>query len=161
MEWQQIYKDRSMDVETMLDRFVGDGTSVFVGTFEVAGGLIRPMLKRIQDGALHGISMYGGITSEDLHLDELTVGFDEFHYHNYFTGGNERNGISAGHTAYVPLHLHRTKNLVENDGIDVAFIAMTPPEDVYKRQNSICYAIVYRVTKQELRVFSVFSPKMC
>ena len=28
MEWQQIYKDRSMDVETMLDRFVGDGTSV-------------------------------------------------------------------------------------------------------------------------------------
>ena len=128
MEWQQIYKDRSMDVETMLDRFVGDGTSVFVGTFEVAGGLIRPMLKRIQDGALHGISMYGGITSEDLHLDELTVGFDEFHYHNYFTGGNERNGISAGHTAYVPLHLHRTKNLVENDGIDVAFIAMTPPD---------------------------------
>ena len=76
MEWQQIYKDRSMDVETMLDRFVGDGTSVFVGTFEVAGGLIRPMLKRIQDGTLHGISMYGGITSEDLHLDELTVGFD-------------------------------------------------------------------------------------
>ena len=128
MEWQQIYKDRSIDVETMLDRFVGDGTSVFVGTFEVAGGLIRPMLKRIQDGALHGISMYGGITSEDLHLDELTVGFDEFHYHNYFTGGNERNGISAGHTAYVPLHLHRTKNLVENDGIDVAFIAMTPPD---------------------------------
>ena len=51
MEWQQIYKDRSMDVETMLDRFVGDGTSVFVGTFEVAGGLIRPMLKRIQDGS--------------------------------------------------------------------------------------------------------------
>ncbi len=109
MEWQQIYKDRSMDVETMLDRFVGDGTSVFVGTFEVAGGLIRPMLKRIQDGALHGISMYGGITSEDLHLDELTVGFDEFHYHNYFTGGNERNGISAGHTAYVPLHFHRAR----------------------------------------------------
>ena len=71
MEWQQIYKDRSMDVETMLDRFVGDGTSVFVGTFEVAGGLIRPMLKRIQDGALHGISMYGGITSEDLHLLSL------------------------------------------------------------------------------------------
>lgn len=52
MEWQQIYKDRSMDVETMLDRFVGDGTSVFVGTFEVAGGLIRPMLKRIQDGGV-------------------------------------------------------------------------------------------------------------
>lgn len=42
MEWQQIYKDRSMDVETMLDRFVGDGTSVFVGTFEVAGGPYPP-----------------------------------------------------------------------------------------------------------------------
>lgn len=78
--------------------------------------------------------MYGGITSEDLHLDELTVGFDEFHYHNYFTGGNERNGISAGHTAYVPLHLHRTKNLVENDGIDVAFIAMTPPDQAWLLQ---------------------------
>jgi acyl-CoA hydrolase len=128
MDWEQTYKDRSMDVETMLDQFVGNGTSVFVGTFEVAGGLIRPMLKRIQEGKLHGISMYGGITSEDLHLDELQVGFDSFHYHNYFTGANERNGIAAGHTSYVPLHLHRTKDLVENDGIDVAFIAMTPPD---------------------------------
>lgn len=126
--WQQEYQDKLFSLDEALDRFIPDGTSVFCGTFEVAGGILVPMLERIKEGRLEGIKLYGGITSEDLHLDELKADFNALHYHNYFTGGNERNGIASGTTSYVPLHLHRTKNLVENDGIDVAVIPMTPPD---------------------------------
>ena len=93
--WQQEYQDKLFSLDEALDRFIPDGTSVFCGTFEVAGGILVPMLERIKEGRLKGIKLYGGITSEDLHLDELKADFNALHYHNYFTGGNERNGIAS------------------------------------------------------------------
>lgn len=126
--WEAEYQKKLMSIDDALDAFFPDGTSVFCGTFEVAGGVLVPMLDRIREGKLKGISLYGGITSENLHLDEWQGTFDQLHFHNYFTGANERNGIANGTASYVPLHLHRTKNLIENDGIDVAVIPMTPPD---------------------------------
>ncbi len=128
MNWQQEYQSKVMSIDDALDRFIPDGTSVFCGTFEVAGGIIRPMLERIKEGRLKGIEMYGGITSENLHLDEVEVEPEAFRYHNYFTGVNERAGMANHTTTYVPLHLHRTKELTENRGVDVAVIPMTPPD---------------------------------
>lgn len=128
MDWQQEYQNKLMDIDSALDRFFPDGTSVFCGTFEVAGGILRPMLKRINEGKMKGITMFGGITTENLHLDEMTAGFEGLHYKNYFTGANERAGIASGCTTYAPLHLHRTKNLLESTGVDVAVIPMTPPD---------------------------------
>ena len=62
------------------------------------------MLERIKEGRLKGIKLYGGITSEDLHLDELKADFNALHYHNYFDGRKcSATGIASGTTSYVPL----------------------------------------------------------
>lgn len=128
MNWEQEYQSKLLSLDDALDKFVPDGTSVFCGTFEVADGVLVPMLRRIKEGRLKGISMYGGITTGNLYLDELEVGFDELHYRSYFCAANERNGIANKNTGFVPLHLHRTRNLVDYDGIDVAIVPMSPPD---------------------------------
>ena len=54
--WQQEYQDKLFSLDEALDRFIPDGTSVFCGTFEVAGGILVPMLERIKEGRLKGLS---------------------------------------------------------------------------------------------------------
>lgn len=128
MDWQTDYQNKLMDMETYLDTFFPDGTKVYCGTFEVAGGILKPLLQRIQDRKVKGITLYGGITSEPLPFGEVDTGTEGLYIKNYFTAANERAGMAAGNCTYVPIHLHRTRWLLEADRPDVAIIPMTPPD---------------------------------
>ncbi|MGN0302515.1 MAG: acetyl-CoA hydrolase/transferase family protein [Anaerotardibacter sp.] len=127
MGWEEEYQRKLMTLDEALDTFIPDGTSVFMGTFEVARGIINPMLDRIKEGRLKDIDLYGGITSGPLNLD-FQPEPGALRYHTHFTGGNERTGMTNHSVSYAPIHLHRTMNLAADRDIDVAVIPMTPPD---------------------------------
>ena len=75
--------------------------------------------------------MYGNYMNGDITFADMDVTPDQFRYHTYFAGPNERTGFANGSrcVTHIPVHFSDTNRMLEEIGLDYAVVQMTPPND--------------------------------
>lgn len=131
MDWQLEYERKQVSLDQIFEEhIVGGGQKLYTGGLHVPLTIINAMLDRIRDGRLSGIDIWGNWMNGDVTFADLQVTPQQFRYHTYFAGPNERTGFSTGSqcVAHIPVHFSDTNRMMEEIGVDYAVVQMTPPD---------------------------------
>lgn len=129
MDWEHEYSSKIMDADQAIDRFIRSGYNLYTSGLHVPSQLILTLLDRVRSGALTGIDIWGNWMNGSFPFGDLQVNEDQFRYHTYFAGPNERAGIAAHNTAHVPVHFSDTEALVAHYHPQYALVSVTPPDE--------------------------------
>lgn len=132
MRWQEEYELKQISIDQVFERhIVGGGQKIYTGGLHVPVTLINALLDRVRSGALSGIDIYGNWMNGDVTFADLDVTPEQFRYHTYFAGPNERTGFAAGSgcVTHIPVHFSDTNHMLEEIGLDYAMVQMTPPDE--------------------------------
>lgn len=128
MDWQQEYEQKCISLDEVFERHITGHQKIYTGGLHVASTIIKEMLKRVESGALSGIDIYGNWMNGTFPFDELNVTPEQFRYHTYFAGPEERKGFGSGCVAHIPVHFGDVGDLLKSLDLDYAVVQMTPPE---------------------------------
>lgn len=129
MNWQQEYESKIMSADDAIDQFIRNGYNLYTSGLHVPSQLILTLLDRVRTGKLTGIDIWGNWMNGSFPFGDLNVTEDQFRYHTYFAGPNERAGIAAHNTAHVPVHFSDTEALVAHYQPEYALVSVTPPDE--------------------------------
>ena len=132
MDWQQDYERKIITLDEAFERHItGGGQKIYTGGLHVPVAFINELLARVKDGRLSGIDIYGNWMNGDVTFADLDVTPDQFRYHTYFAGPNERTGFSTGSkcVTHIPVHFSDTNRMLFEIGLDYAVVQMTPPDE--------------------------------
>lgn len=129
MDWQQEYESKLMSADEAIERFIHNGYNLYTSGLHVPHALIMSLLDHVAAGSLEGIDIWGNWMNGKVPLGDYDFAEDQFRYHTYFAGPNERAGIAAHNTAHVPVHFGDTEALVAHYAPEYALITVTPPDD--------------------------------
>ncbi len=130
MNWQQEYEQKCISLDRIFDEHLTGNQTVYTGGLHVPATIINEMLARIQSGQLSGIDSYGNWMNGNISFADMKVTPQQFRYHTYFAGPNERTGFAAGSgcVAHIPVHFSDTNRMMEELAVDYAVVQMTPPD---------------------------------
>lgn len=129
MGWETDYSSRIMSADNAIDRFIKSGHHLFTSGLHVPQRLILTLLQRVQDGALTEIETWGNWMNGTVPFDTLNVRADQFRYHTYFAGPNERAGMRAHNTAHIPVHFSDIEEMAADCALDYGLVTVTPPDE--------------------------------
>lgn len=132
MDWQDEFLRKQITIDELFERYItGNGQKVFTGGLHIPHFVVLEMLNRIRDIRLWGIQQYGGWTNGDVPFRDLAVSPEQFRYHTFFAGPNERGGFATGSkcVVHVPTHFSDTNRMLYDMAMDVAVVQMTPPDE--------------------------------
>lgn len=155
MDWQQDYERKQITLDQVFEEHLTGTTStsnklfdkntassshnspqeakqkIYLGGLHVPTTIINELLNRVKKGTLSAIDMYGNYMNGDITFADLQVTPDQFRYHTYFAGPNERTGFAQGSqcVTHIPVHFSDTNRMLEEIGLDYAVVQMTPPND--------------------------------
>ena len=146
MDWQQDYERKQITLDQVFEEHLTGTTStsnklfdkntassshnspqeakqkIYLGGLHVPTTIINELLNRVKKGTLSGIDMYGNYMNGDITFADLQVTPDQFRYHTYFAGPNERTGFAQGSqcVTHIPVHFSDTNRMLEEIGLDYA-----------------------------------------
>lgn len=128
MDWQQDYEQKCISLDEVFERHITGHQKIYTGGLHVASTLIKEMLKRVSEGALEGLDLYGNWMNGDFPFDQLQVTPEQFRYHTYFAGPEERKGFGSKCITHIPVHFSDVGALLASLDLDYAVVQMTPPD---------------------------------
>ncbi|MGI6591492.1 MAG: acetyl-CoA hydrolase/transferase family protein [Eggerthellaceae bacterium] len=129
MEWETEYSSKLMTADDAIDRFIKDGYNLYTSGLHVPTLLILTLLDRVKTGKLTGIDTWGNWMNGHIPLGDVHATADQFRYHTYFAGPNERAGMVAHNTAHVPVHFSDVEAMAKDCNLDYALVSVTPPDE--------------------------------
>ncbi len=123
-----VYEHKTVSLEELFERFIVSGTSMYTGGLHVPSTIIHELMARVADGRLKGIDIYGNWMNGVFDFKNLNVTPDQFRYHTYFAGPNERAAFGSCVT-HIPAHFSQVTALMRSVGPDYAVVQMTPPDE--------------------------------
>ena len=130
MDWQDEYERKKITVNQVFEQHLTGNQKIYTGGLHVPTTIISALIDRVATGTLTGIDLYGNWMNGDITFAELDVTPEQFRYHTYFAGPNERTGFANGSkcVAHIPVHFSDTNRMLEEVGLDYAVVQMTPPD---------------------------------
>ena len=130
MDWQDEYERKKITVNQVFEQHLTGNQKIYTGGLHVPTTIINALISRVAEGALTGIDLYGNWMNGDITFAGLDVTPEQFRYHTYFAGPNERTGFANGSkcVAHIPVHFSDTNRMLEEVGLDYAVVQMTPPD---------------------------------
>ncbi|MCI1959512.1 MAG: 4-hydroxybutyrate CoA-transferase [Clostridia bacterium] len=128
MDWEKLYKERTLAAKQAVDELVKNGDSIFIGGLTVADECIKEITKKAADGNLSDIKLYGNKISLDIGLEDERLK-NNLRYYSFFYGSFERNGAKYQNTTLTPIYLSMFGKYMEYIKPDVAVVPMTPPDE--------------------------------
>ena len=127
MNWQQDYERKQITLDQVFEQHLtgrtsaGQNQKIYMGGLHVPTTIINELLARIKSGNLVGIDMYGNYMNGDITFADMDVTPDQFRYHTYFAGPNERTGFANGSrcVTHIPVHFSDTNRMLEEIGLDM------------------------------------------
>lgn len=136
MSWQDDYERKQISLAQVFDEHLIGRTEkgnqkIYMGGLHVPTTIINELLSRVQDNTLTGVDIYGNYMNGDITFADMNVAPDQFRYHTYFAGPNERTGFANGSkcVTHIPVHFSDTNRMLREIGLDYAVVQMTPPND--------------------------------
>lgn len=129
MGWQREYNNKQITLDEIFERHITGNQKIYTGGLHVPTTIIMGILDRVQTGELSGINIYGNWMNGDFPFGDMHVTPDQFRYHTYFAGPNERAGFKSGCVTHIPVHFSDTNRMLEEIGLDYAVVQMTPPNE--------------------------------
>ena len=132
MDWQDEYERKKITVNQVFEQHLTGNQKIYTGGLHVPTTIINALIDRVATGALTGIDLYGNWMNGDITFAGLDVTPEQFRYHTYFAGPNERTGFANGSrcVAHIPVHFSDTNRMLEEVGLDYAVVQMTPPKAI-------------------------------
>lgn len=129
MDWQTDYQRKQISLDEIFAKHLTGNQKVYTGGLHVPTTIINELLRRIKDGRLSGIHLYGNYINGNVTFADLDVSPAQFRYHTYFAGPVERTGFAQGSgcVTHIPVHFSDTNRMLEELGLDYAVVQMTPP----------------------------------
>ena len=130
MDWQDEYERKKITVNQVFEQHLTGNQKIYTGGLHVPTTIINALIDRVATGTLTGIDLYGNWMNGDITFAGLDVTPEQFRYHTYFAGPNERTGFANGSkcVAHIPVHFSDTNRMLEEVGLDYAVVQMTPPD---------------------------------
>lgn len=130
MDWQDEYERKKITVNQVFEQYLTGNQKIYTGGLHVPTTVINALIDRVATGTLTGIDLYGNWMNGDITFAGLDVTPEQFRYHTYFAGPNERTGFANGSkcVAHIPVHFSDTNRMLEEVGLDYAVVQMTPPD---------------------------------
>ena len=130
MDWQDEYERKKITVNQVFEQHLTGNQKIYTGGLHVPTTIINALIDRVATGTLTGIDLFGNWMNGDITFAELDVTPEQFRYHTYFAGPNERTGFANGSkcVAHIPVHFSDTNRMLEEVGLDYAVVQMTPPD---------------------------------
>lgn len=138
MNWQAEYERKQVTLDEIFEkhltgsRLLGRKQRIYMGGLHVATTIINALLDHIKAGTLHGVDIYANWMNGDITFADIHTTPDNFRYHTYFAGPNERTGFAAGSgcVAHIPVHFSDTNRMLRELDLDYAVVQMTPPDEL-------------------------------
>lgn len=104
MDWQDEYERKKITVNQVFEQHLTGNQKIYTGGLHVPTTIINALIDRVATGTLTGIDLYGNWMNGDITFAGLDVTPEQFRYHTYFAGPNERTGFANGSkcVAHVP-----------------------------------------------------------
>ena len=120
MNWQAEYERKQVTLDEIFEkhltgsRLLGRKQRIYMGGLHVATTIINALLDHIKAGTLHGVDIYANWMNGDITFADILTTPDNFRYHTYFAGPNERTGFAAGSgcVAHIPVHFSDTNRML-------------------------------------------------
>ncbi|MEF2561107.1 MAG: acetyl-CoA hydrolase/transferase C-terminal domain-containing protein [Eggerthellaceae bacterium] len=130
MDWQQDYERKQVTLDQIFEDHLTGNQKIYMGGLHVPTTIINALLDRVKAGTISGIDVYGNWMNGDITFADVHATPDQFRYHTYFAGPNERTGFSTGSkcVTHIPVHFSDTNRMLEEIGLDYAVVQMTPPD---------------------------------
>ena len=129
MSWQEEYEAKQISLDRLFQEHITGGQKIFFGGLHAPTTIINAMIDRIMEGKLSGIQMWANWINGEVKFGEMKgITSDQFRYHTYFAGPNERAGMAAGVCSYVPCHFGDVWRMIEESQMDYTIVQMTPPD---------------------------------
>lgn len=130
MNWQQEYEQKQISLDRIFEEHITGNQTIYTGGLHVPATIISEMLARINNGQLSGIDSYGNWMNGNISFADMKVTPQQFRYHTYFAGPNERTGFATGSgcVTHIPVHFSDTNRMLEELAVDYAIVQMTPPD---------------------------------
>lgn len=131
MAWQDEYERKQCSLDEIFERFIRGNQSIFTSGLHGATAILQELYARIARGELFGINSYGNWLNGQFPFGELSVTPDQFRYHTYFAGPEERKGMAQGSgcVTHIPIHFSDIEPFFAALKPDVAIVQMTPPDE--------------------------------
>jgi len=129
MNWEMIFKERTMSAPEAVAEHIKDGDKVFAGGLTTATETLSAILDAVKKGDRKGITFHGNLLLGDLDFTNPSLSENNFRYHCFFGGGLERAGAKAHNVSFVPLHFNNFGRYMAHVEPDVAVLPMTPPDE--------------------------------
>lgn len=128
--WKETYQQKMMSPEDVVNKFVKNGDTVYMGGLTVPSMILNPMFDKAMADELKGITLVGNLIINELPLADPRLKKENLCYKSFFFGGYERAGQKAGNVTFVPTQFQNfpvyMRNIVKPD---ISIISVTPPDE--------------------------------
>jgi len=129
MNWEEIYKQRTMPAAQAVKDHVCDNDNIFIGGLTTAIQTVQAVLDAAEKGECRGILLHGNLILGALDFTKNSFREDVLRYRCFFGGPLERAGAQAKNVSFVPLQFHNLGYYMAHIRPDLAILPMTPPDD--------------------------------
>jgi 4-hydroxybutyrate CoA-transferase len=155
MDWNRIYKERTVRAEEAVSRIKSHDAIVPSHAAGEPKYLINKLLERAD--SLEGVEIWQGLNIGDApYAREEFAG--RFVNISFFLGKNNRQAVQSGRGEFVPIHFYAQPRAIRDGRIrcDVALIQCTPPnEDGYVNMSLSCDQTQVAVETAKLSIAQV------
>lgn len=129
MDWEKIYRERTISIPQVVADHVHDGDQIFIGGLTTATETVQEILAVAKRGERKGLLLHGNLILGKLDFTQAHFPEDVLRYRCFFGGPIERAGATAENVSFVPMQFHYFGRYMAHIKPDVAIIPMTPPDE--------------------------------
>lgn len=127
-DWKDDYKAKLITAEEAAAKLEDGDKLGQGGGNQIPHGINEAIAKRIEEGSLNNINIYGGLAlkyydyMKPEHADKVKI-------HTCFVGPMERFTMDMGITRYIPMHLNQIAEWEEHEAPIKIMFSCTPPDE--------------------------------
>lgn len=129
MDWERIYKERTMSASQAVAEHIHDGDQIFVGGLTTATETVQAVLNAAKNDERRRLTLHGNMLLGNLDFTDPSFTEDVLRYRCFFGGALERAGAKAHSVTFVPLHFRNFGRYMAHVKPDITILPMTPPDE--------------------------------